>query len=173
MEERIRVLSMDLSLSFPAFAIIDFSGGKAIVVDIKYCDNKKCGKLSHGERLHRIANVLRDIAEEYPDINVVVREKGFSRFAATTQSLFKVVGVSDLEVFRIFGITEIDELSPTTVKKYITGNGKADKDGVEAGVRKLLDVSQKDLAFKTDDCSDAVAVGFSWLIKEGHLKGEN
>lgn len=164
-----RILSMDLSMSFPAFAIMDLVEDKVVIKEIRYCDNKKASKLSHGERLHRIADVLRGIAKDYPDIEVVVREKGFSRYANTTQTLFKVVGVSDLEIFEAFGITEIDEISPTSVKRYIAYHGKASKEEVESGVREKLTDEQKDYVFKTDDCSDAVGVGIAWFIQKGYL----
>lgn len=167
-----RLLAMDLSMSFPAYAIIDMVNGKALVRDIRYTDNKngKKPKLSHAERLDRIAKDIVQIFIDYPEIEAVVREKGFSRYANTTQVLFRVVGVSDLKVFEASGINKIEEIAPTSVKKYITGDGKSDKKQVEVGVRTYLVDGQKDLAFKTDDCSDAVAVGIAWMIREGLFK---
>lgn len=164
-----RILAMDLSLSFPAFAIMDIVKGKALVKDIRYCNNKEVSKLSHGERLQRIADVMREIFKDYPNIDWVVREKGFSRYAQTTQTLFKVVGVSDLEVFEGTGLTKIDEIAPTSVKRLIAGDGKASKQDVEEGVREHLVDLQKNIEFITDDCSDAVAVGIAWFIKNGYL----
>ena len=167
-----RLLAMDLSMSLPAYAIIDIVNGKALVKDIRYTDNKSGNipKLKHGERLDRIAKDILQIFLDYPDIEVVVREKGFFKFATTTQILYKVVGVSDLKVFEGSGITQIDEIAPTAVKKLVTGDGKSDKKAVEIGVRGHLVDLQKDLEFVTDDCSDAVAVGIAWMIQRGLLK---
>lgn len=166
-----RILAMDLSLSFPAYAVIDIVKGKALVREIRYTDNKSGGtpKLSHAERLDRIAKDIVQIFSDYPDIDAVIREKGFSRYANTTQVLFRVVGVSDLKVFEASGITKIDEIAPTSVKRLVAGDGKASKKEVEDGVREHLVELQKDLHFMTDDCSDAVAVGISWMIKNGYL----
>lgn len=166
-----RLLAMDLSMSFPAYAIIDIVKGKALVKDIRYTDNKsgKFSKLSHAERLDRIAKDIVQLFVDYPDIDAVVREKGFHRYANTTQVLFRVVGVSDLKVFEVSGITTIDEIAPTSVKLLIAGSGKSSKEEVAEGVRELLVPLQKDIEFMTDDCSDAVGVGIAWMIKKGLL----
>ncbi|HID0815749.1 TPA: crossover junction endodeoxyribonuclease RuvC [Clostridium botulinum] len=166
-----RILAMDLSLSLPAYAIIDIVKGKALVREIRHTDNKsgKLPKLSHAERLDRIAKDIVKIFADYPDIDAVVREKGFSRYANTTQILFRVVGVSDLKVFEASGITNIDEIAPTSVKRLVAGDGKASKQEVEEGVREHLVDLQKNIEFFSDDESDAVAVGIAWMIKNGYL----
>lgn len=167
-----RLLAMDLSLSLPAYAVIDIVNGKALVREVRHTDNKSGNnpKLSHAERLDRIAKDIVKIFEDYPDIDAVVREKGFCRYANVTQVLFRVVGVSDLKVFEASGITKIDEIAPTSVKRLVAGDGKASKKEVEEGVREHLVDLQKDIDFFSDDESDAVAVGISWMIQHGYLK---
>jgi crossover junction endodeoxyribonuclease RuvC len=164
------VLAMDLSLSLPAYAVLEIIDNRVIIADIRYTNNKKKSKLSHGERLELIANDIAQIFIDYPNIDAVVREKGFSKFPTATQTLFKVVGVSDLTIYKSSGITKIDEIAPTSVKKYVTGNGKSDKGLVEIGVRTFLVDEQRDITFDTDDCSDAVAVGIAWMVKNNYLK---
>lgn len=58
------------------------------------------------------------------------------------------------------------EITPKTVKKDITGNGSASKDEVEAGVRRMLALPDE-FTFRTDDESDAVAIGLSYMVREG------
>ena len=70
------------------------------------------------------------------DVAVFVREKGFSRFPHETQALFKVVGIADLAAWRAYG-TEFVEIAPTTVKKLLTGSGKASKDEVAAALENI------------------------------------
>lgn len=57
-------------------------------------------------------------------------------------------------------------LSPSSVKKQVTGNGGAKKDEVAAAVRRILRLPD-DYVFATDDESDACAVVLAWLIQEG------
>ncbi|PFJ12474.1 crossover junction endodeoxyribonuclease RuvC, partial [Bacillus cereus] len=105
---------------------------------------------------------------EYEPFDTIVREKGFSRFAATTQALFKVVGVSDL-VLRVYHIVE---LSPTTIKTIMTGSGKAGKEEVELAVRDVLGLGE-DYIFISDDESDACAVILAYLLENGILEDKD
>lgn len=165
-----KILAMDLSLNLPAMVVLEVREGKPWVVNTYYVDNKKKTKYTTAEKLHEIASELAQIAEEHSDIEYIVREKGFSRFANTTQLLFRVVGVSDLAGIELFNCKDIEELTPTTIKRLIAGNGKADKQEVEDGVRELLSPEQKNINFYSDDVSDAVAVGLAYYIKKGLLK---
>ena len=165
-----RILAMDLSLNLPAFAVIRVYDGAIYIEDVRHVDNKNA-KLSHAEKLKRTADELQYICSKYyGEIDVVVREKGFSRFATTTQALFKVVGVSDLTVYEKLGINKIEEIPPTAIKSIIGGYGKATKDEVEDGLRAYLQKHQKDYVFATDDESDAVAVAITYAYKKGWLK---
>ena len=76
----------------------------------------RSSKAGHGEILDAIYDLLCELSV---DIDVFVREKGFYRFPHETQALFKVVGGADYK-----------EISPSAVKKLLTGNGKASKDDV-------------------------------------------
>ena len=151
------ILSQDLSLSSPAFAVLEVTDGKVKILHLSHL--KTNAKQKHGYRLLQIYNHMKDIYLEFPNIDYVVREKGFSRFHATTQALFKVVGVSDITA-HIYNHKTVYEISPTTVKKVITGNGKASKDEVAEGVNTYLGTN---IDFKTDDESDAVAVGIAYM----------
>ncbi|MBE7156308.1 crossover junction endodeoxyribonuclease RuvC, partial [Bacillus paranthracis] len=59
---------------------------------------------------------------------------------------------------------DVVEMSPTTVKKHVTGNGKASKESVADSVRGYF---REKLVFATDDESDAIAVALAYLIKKG------
>lgn len=161
---------MDLSLNLPAMAVLEIRDGKPWIVDTYYVDNKKKTKYTTAQKLSEIAGELAYIAKEHTDIVYIVREKGFSRFANTTQLLFRVVGVADLAGIELFNCKDIEELTPTTIKRLIAGNGKADKQEVEDGVRELLAPEQRNYKFYSDDVSDAVAVGLAYYIKKGLLK---
>lgn len=158
-----KLLAMDLSLSCPAFAVLEVSEGVAEVVHLSHI--KTDSKKRIGYRLFQIYNHLQSVYDEHGDITEVVREKGFSRFPAVTQTLFKVVGISDICSFRN-NVDVIHEVAPTTVKKAITGSGRATKDDVADGLSIYIGT---DINFKTDDESDAIAVGITHLLKKKAL----
>lgn len=158
-----KILAMDLSLSCPAFAVIKVVNGVPEVVYLSHV--KTNAKKSHGYRLFQIWDEMKMIYELHPDIDEVVREKGFSRFPAVTQTLFKVVGISDACAYK-HGFDVVHEYAPTTVKKTISGSGKGTKDNVAECISIYISTN---IDFKTDDESDAVAVGLTHLIKKKAL----
>lgn len=168
-EGKFLILAMDLSLNLPAFCVAEVVDGVFNVIEVSHVDNKK-GKLTTAEKLGSISWHLKNIFQKYGVFDVVVREKGFSRYANTTQLLFRVVGVSDLIVYDEMALKEIEEIPPTTIKTFIAGYSKADKQEVEEGVRKLLQEHQREMEFYSDDESDAVAVALTYCIKKGWLK---
>ena len=164
---KIRILSADLSLNCPGFCVAPVENNKFNIECVAHVNNKSA-KLSHAEKLKRTKDALVGLCSVY-DIDHVVRERGFSRFSATTQALFKVVGMSDVTIYEELGVTKIEEITPTQIKSLIGGHGKATKDEVEGGLRDLLNADQKDFPFKTDDESDAVAVALAFCIQKGLL----
>lgn len=161
-------LAMDLSLSQPGFAVLALSDvdgePKPIILEASHV--KTNAKKPHGYRLEEISEEIDRLIIEYnPDH--IVREKGFSRFPAVTQTLFKVVGVSDMVTYRQTELPVV-EIAVTSVKKLVTGNGKASKKDVEEAVRRILRIDQADY-FANDDESDAAAVGIAYYVKKGLL----
>ena len=117
--------------------------------------NNRGEKKCHGQILAEIYDLITELAV---DVAVFVREKGFSRFPHETQALFKVVGVADLAAWTTCR-TEFVEIAPTTVKKILTGSGKGSKEEVATMLERYVG-RQK---YATDDESDAVAVGITWM----------
>lgn len=151
----------DLSLNRPGVAIIkyDEKSYKAEVIYKEAFIHRKT-KMSHGDKLTSIYNWLVSLLSEYkPD--VLVREQSFSRFAAETKTLNKVVGVSDLIAWKDYSDTEFHEIAPRSIKKIITGTGNATKQEVANKLNEYVG----NLEYKYDDESDAVAVGIAYLIE--------
>lgn len=159
-----RYLGLDLSLSSPGFAVIDVSDRTPSLAYVGHI--KTNAKQTHGQRLATIQNTLIEpVISRYYPFTAIIRERGFSQHAATTQALFKVVGVADL-TFADDG--EIVEIPPATVKKALTGSGRAEKAEVADKVRQRLRLPS-DYRFATDDESDACAVALAYLIAEGEI----
>ncbi len=158
-------LAMDLSLSSPGFAVLAVFEDKPIVLEVTSL--KTNAKTSHGARLTQIAEEIAFLIRKYQPEHIV-REKGFSRFAATTQALFKVVGVSDYISHR-FADKSVDEVAVTTVKKAVTGDGRADKQAVQDAVLRILQIETADY-FTNDDESDACAVGIAYMAQKGVIE---
>lgn len=70
-----------------------------------------------------------------------------------------------------YGYEVTANLTPSSVKKTVTGDGSAKKPEVAAGVRRLLGLAE-DYPFATDDESDAAAIVLAWLIRENLIDVE-
>lgn len=93
-----------------------------------------------------------------------IRERGVITRHAEALMLGKVVGVIDLALENLSSGRTFDELPPLTVKKQVTGSGRAKKDEVAAALPQYVG----NQTYETDDESDAVAVGIAWLLKNGY-----
>ena len=159
-------LAMDLSLSQPGFAILatEENGRGVAPIILEKSFVKTNANKSHGYRLGEISEEIdRYILEYNPEY--YVREKGFSRFPNVTQTLFKVVGISDLYAW-MRAEKEIHEIAVTSVKKLVAGSGKASKDDVQKAVIERLQIEQADF-FSNDDESDAAATALAFYIQKG------
>lgn len=155
-------LALDLSLTSTGIAVLAVTPERQpIILEVSHV--KTLAKHSHGHRLWQISDEIERYFKAYSPEHVV-REKGFSRFPAVTQALFKVVGCSDM-VAHLYGHT-VEEIPPTSVKKAVTGNGKASKDEVATEISRILRIEDADY-FDTDDESDAAAVGIAYLRQKG------
>lgn len=155
------MLAADLSYRCPAFATLRvYQDGNVALMRKISVDNHKATKKGHGEILSEIHHAMESV---YGDI--FVRERGFSRFANEVQTLFRVVGVTELYAWEKYR-QEFYELSPMTVKQLITGNGKADKEEVARHLEAYLGPQE----YATDDESDVCAVGLAFLIQNGFIQ---
>jgi crossover junction endodeoxyribonuclease RuvC len=157
-------LGLDLSMSSAGVAVVSVKGRTPELIQAFRI--KTHPKERHGLRLFAIAKRLKETHELHGPFQTVVREKGFSRFAAATQAIFKVVGISDF-IFRDY---DIEEISPTTIKAKLAGNGKSSKEEVELAVRRHLNLPDE-YKFESDDASDACGVILTYLFKEDIIDG--
>jgi len=153
------ILAIDPSLSNTGICLFDTIGNP-----IKTMSIPTTSKQSHGERLKIIADVLLGLRQQYP-ITLIVLESGFSRHAVSTQVLYRVRGVID---YLFYDIPEIC-YAPSSIKKIICGNGRADKIEVQEKIMKLY----PDLKFDNMDQSDSVGIGLSYFVPQGIIPWRN
>lgn len=161
----------DLSLRQPGFALLHLEdNGRIRVVDTSVCDNKKY-QGTHGDMLVRIFTHMKNVVKAIPEGSRVtfVRERAFSRFATETQTLNKVVGITDFLIARDFSCLKLDiypkewcEIAPKSIKAIIAGSGNATKDDVREALRDYVGVYE----YGSTDESDAVAAGVAYVIQE-------
>ena len=157
------ILAIDSSLACPAFAVCEVNLTEKSIKVIEVSHLKTDSKKSTGYRLFQIAQHVQEIFEGR-GFDAVVIEKGFNRFAVATQQIQRTVGVLLVLIYRN-GIDTVEELSPTSVKKYVTGNGKASKEELATALESYVGA----MKYKTNDESDAVGVAIAYAKQKGWL----
>lgn len=147
----------DLSLSCSGIAIIDIDSLEPRLITSIETDPKQ----NHGERLYEQYNFIGKVVNVFKPEKIYI-EKGFSRHAVATQAIFKMVGCVNM----LLKEYEPVYLAPTTVKKNITGNGRAKKDEL----REALESKFPNTTFKNEDESDALGVAITGLINDGLIE---
>lgn len=170
------LLAADLSLKRPGFCVIDVrregNSVKFEKVTLMSVDNKTKVK-SRGQLLQEIAFHASALLAGAKEPIFLVREQSINNCGgkmahsstAARTGISSVVGVMDLLAWH-HGKRSWDEIYPVTVKKLLTGNGKAEKQEVAAALSDYL----KGVTYKNDDESDAAAVAVAWLISHNQIK---
>lgn len=161
-----RYIGLDLSLTSPGFACVDVIDRKPILIAT---DNiKTTAKDRDGVRLRKIATKLKSFVAEHEPIDTFIKEQSFARFNKETHQIYKTVGV----VLYVLHSHDVPEIANTTVKKQMTGNGKASKEEVAKAVCDVFDLPRDTYAGR-DDESDAIAVVLAYLIKNDLIDWED
>ena len=154
-----QIIAFDLSLTNSGYAVGEVEDGELTILEYGSISNKRFSRHSHGFRLDRIADAISELFKKYPDADAVVKEGSFSNgFIKSTQALFKVVGVFELTTF-LNGYEHFTDIAPNSVKKTVTGNGKAKKDVVAKAVKEITGIETAN-----DDESDAIAVLLAYCV---------
>ena len=142
----------DLSLSNTGIAIFDEQGNPVKVFSVK-----TTSKDNYGVRLKIIAKILQRYKKLYPPKEMII-ENAFTRFNKATQVLYRVRGLVEY----LFWDIPQTCLAPTTMKKILTGSGKAEKSDVENSIRKLY----PDIEIENDDQSDALGLVTTYFKRQ-------
>jgi crossover junction endodeoxyribonuclease RuvC len=167
-----RILSLDLSITSPGFAVIDVKKGAKGAPQPKLKTTahfRTDASTSQALRYEEIEAFTLLFVREHMPFDVITREVWPpSRSYAQNNKIHGSWSAVERALSRYN--YEVDaHLTPSNVKKLVTGNGAAKKPEVADSVRKLLGLAE-DYEFKTDDHSDACAIGLAYLIREKIIK---
>ena len=114
---------------------------------------------SDGDRLLELESKLARLLQEKPVVACAVEEVFFRKNLSTGVRLLQARGVILLTLAR--SRIPVLSVSPTRLKKMLTGYGSADKRQVQNMVARLLNLSKIP---EPDDAADALALSLcSWL----------
>jgi crossover junction endodeoxyribonuclease RuvC len=111
------------------------------------------------------------INKHKPDV-FVFEKVFFSNNAKTVIAVGQAQGVMLLAASKTK--VHVEEYAPGTIKKMITGSGRAKKKEVQTSIRKILGnrvKSEKHKKTHFDDAADALAIALTHAFKLGEAKG--
>ncbi|MBP9700227.1 crossover junction endodeoxyribonuclease RuvC [Candidatus Woesebacteria bacterium] len=112
--------------------------------------------ISHPERLEQLFTQLQSIFSAHNPSAMAIETLFFSKNEKTALLVAQARGIILLSA-RLANCP-IDELSPSTIKSVVAGNGQSDKRGVEKMLRLQLKGIPTDLL---DDTVDALAIAYT------------
>ncbi|PEE49757.1 crossover junction endodeoxyribonuclease RuvC [Bacillus cereus] len=163
-KKRFRLLSIDTSLGSPGIAVIDVINGKSKLIDVSHVKTKSTEPIAL--RTKTIEAWAHLFIRKYVPYDLIVREGFASKIPHTNYTVFSAWNAVD-RALNDFGLAVDDSIGQASVKKKLLGKGRAEKEEVEAGVRKFV---EWDGEFKSSDESDACAIGLAYLLDKGIIK---
>ena len=163
-----QVACFDLSFARPGMALLQYHADTRTVELLRkdIVQNKtQTKKKPHGQIIHEIGKLFTEYIAPQA-VKVVVRERGFVMFNAESAALYKTQGALDMILWDRKE-TFFQEYPPLTIKKAVTGWGKATKEEVAQAIDNYI---PEHANWRSDDESDAVAVGLCWLINNGYIE---
>ncbi|KKQ37649.1 MAG: Crossover junction endodeoxyribonuclease RuvC [Candidatus Woesebacteria bacterium GW2011_GWA1_37_7] len=159
------ILGIDPGTATTGYGIVDSgSNGKAEVISWGLIETDK-----NGFKENRLEIIYKEtfslIKKHSPDL-FVMEKIFFATNAKTAISVGQAQGVMLLAASKCK--VKVVEYAPGTIKKVITGNGRAKKKEIQIAIRKILGNKVKSKAHKKthfDNAADALAVALTHAMK--------
>ncbi len=152
-----RVLGID-----PGFGILGWSVIESDLVIVDYGAIETSPLLSFDERIYHIHSALKKIIAEYSPDFVAIEKLFFQRNTTTAMDVAKAIGAVVLTL-RMCNLS-YQEYSPSQIKQAITGYGRASKEQMQQGIRKIFNLKEIP---RPDDAADALAIAACHCLKSG------
>lgn len=159
------ILGFDPGTATTGFGLIEVVNKKTRVLEWGLIETDK--NLEIEERLFKIYNeTLTHLKAKKPDV-FVIEKIFFATNAKTAISIGQAQGVMLLAAFT--HNIPVAQYAPGTIKKVITGSGRANKKDVQKAVRQILGSKVKSKAHEKthfDNAADALAIALTHSYKE-------
>lgn len=155
-----RVIGLDPGLRHTGWGVIDVDGPR--LSHVAHGVVSPDTTLPIAERLAFLHKALLDLIEDWSPTTSAVEETFVNKNPESTLKLGLARGAVLLAP-ALLGL-EVAEYSPKTVKKSVVGTGAADKEQVQAMIRRLLPMAKVTNA----DAADALAVAICHAHTAGH-----
>ncbi|MBV6492256.1 MAG: Crossover junction endodeoxyribonuclease RuvC [Turneriella sp.] len=153
----LKFLGIDPGYARMGYGLIEVEGGRASFVDAGVLETKPTD--AEGARLTQLQQFLKKYLSKYKVTHAGIEQVFLRRDLTTGIKLSEARGVIVMTLFQA-GVP-YSEISPSAMKKSITGSGSAEKKTMQLMTAKLLNLPAQ---MKIDDAADGLGLAFSaWL----------
>lgn len=162
------ILGIDPGTATTGYGLIKTDFDKMQAIDFGLVETDKNG--SSGKRLLHIYDQIVAIIKRLEPDTIAIERLFFASNAKTAMSVGQALGVMILAATKCK--KNVFEYAPGTIKKIISGDGKADKKKIQKSLRIILGAGVRSRARKRthfDNAADALAVAVchARMVKEG------
>lgn len=161
-----RVLGIDPGTATTGYGLIEVSGSLIVPHEYNLIETKKT--FTPAERLSMIYDHMNELIRELrPDV-MAIEKVFFATNAKTAIRVGQAQGVMLLAAAT--SNLPVVEYAPGTIKKIVTGNGRADKKLMQSSIYTIFDrigyrvTSEKNKKTHFDNAADALAVALCHVI---------
>jgi crossover junction endodeoxyribonuclease RuvC len=152
-----KFLGIDPGYARLGYGVIEVNGNRAAFVDAGVFETWP--KQSEGERLSQMQKFLHGLFKSHTITHAGLEQVFLRRDLTTGIRLSEARGVIVMNLFE--AKISYSEISPSAMKKTITGSGSAQKKTVQLMTAKLLNLPAQ---MKIDDAADGLGLAFcAWL----------
>ncbi len=154
-----RILGIDPGIAQTGWGVVDSNGQQSRPVSFGVI--RTATSLSEEERIHRIAEMVGQLATEYKVAICGMEDIFFTKNISSAIPVAKVIGacIHQLAILDI----EVRLFSPVTIKTAVTGYGAAQKKQVQEMVRLILGFEQIP---KPDHAADALSAAICLAVHD-------
>ena len=152
-----KFLGIDPGYARLGYGLIQVNGNRAEFVDAGVFETTP--KQSEGERLSKLQKFLQQFLKSHTITHAAVEQVFLRKDLTTGIKLSEARGVILMNLFEA-GVSH-SEITPSAMKKTITGSGSAQKKTVQLMTAKLLNLPSQ---MKIDDAADGLGLAFcAWI----------
>ncbi len=158
-----RILGIDPGTATTGFGVVEVDGIDSYrLIDFGLVSTSK--ELPHGHRLELIYQGITTLLDKHsPDV-VSIERLFFATNALTAIAVGQAIGVIKLAIHQK-NVPSFD-YTPMQVKKYVGGDGRADKKVMKTKVKQMFKIRErKGHKSHFDDTADAIALAICHAIK--------
>lgn len=157
----LKFLGIDPGYARLGYGVIEVNGNRAGFVDAGVFETH--AREAEGKRLHDLQHFLQTLFGQHTFTHAALEQVFLRRDLTTGIRLSEARGIVVMNLYQ--AKIPYSEISPSAMKKSITGSGSAQKKTVQLMTAKLLNLPAQ---MKIDDAADGLGLAFcAWLKWQG------